>query len=340
MANIIALGHAVPEQIITNDDLAKFMDTSDEWIVARSGIKQRRWVREDNREFRGLCNYELALHATNNALSKTNITYGDIDAIVYATISPDNEMPGSGTLLASKISPNKPLAVFEVRNQCSGFLYGLMIANSLADTGRYSNILVVGVEIQSSGLQLSTLGRNTAVLFADGCGVAIVSANNHNSIASILKVKLFSNGQHVDKLGIKYPGFARDVPICSQDFLEEPCGVFPEMDGKFVFKAASLAMPAAIKEVVRECGLELSAIASVVPHQANQRILDMLSHELGGKIKVFSNIEKYGNTTAASIPLALSEAWLTGFVNKGEYVCLASFGAGFSWGASLIRMGD
>lgn len=337
MSYLLAVGHAVPSHVVSNESLTEFMDTSDDWIVTRSGIRERCWAREGNKVFRGVSSQELAYSATRDACNRGSVDVNDIDAIVYATISPDNEMPGSAVLLANMLNPSKAISIFEVRNQCSGFLYGMMLANSLIAAGTYKNILLVGVEIQSSGLNLSTVGRNTAVLFADGCGVAILSSQSKGALAKIHRTKLRSDGRYTDKLGIRYPAFARTCPVSVEDFSDEALGMYPEMDGKFVFKAASLAMPSIVKEILQDQGLQLADLDLVVPHQANQRIIDMLSAELGPTVKVFSNIAKYGNTTAASIPIALSESLYDGLITQGQKVCLVSFGAGFSWGAALLE---
>lgn len=341
MSFLIAVHHAVPPGIVTNHDLTKFMDTSDEWIKTRSGIKERRWVRDGNREGRGISNQQLAFEAASKALREAEISPQEIDLICYATISADNEMPGSGVLLQQMLAPEKAIPIFEIRNQCSGFIYALQVARGYIEAGAARNALVIGAEIQSTGLDLSDRGRNTAVLFADGAGAAVISSEPPSAQGQsaeghkLLSVSLASDGTHADKLGVALPGFAGACPIREEDF--DGAAVYPSMDGKFVFKMASLCMPRMVREVVINAGYSMSDLRCVIPHQANQRIIEMLAKDLGREVNVFSNIALYGNTTAASIPLALSEASRQGIMSAGDLVCLVSFGAGFSWGAALIR---
>jgi 3-oxoacyl-[acyl-carrier-protein] synthase-3 len=332
---ISAVEHFVPENAVTNNDLAAFMDTSDEWIQTRTGIKERHWVRKGNEEFRGITSHEMVCKAAIKAFKASGISARDIDIIFYATISPDNEMPGSGVLLKKLLGIERDIPVFEIRNQCSGFLYALQAARAYTENGKAQNVLVVGAEIQSTGLDLSTRGRNTAVLFADGAGVIILSASSQNG-HKLLNLKLRSSGIYHDKLGIKFPAYARPEYIKVEDFCGDAPGIYPNMDGKFVFKMASVKMPEIVKEILSESGYTLKDLKAVIPHQANLRIIEMLSASLGPEVKVFSNIQQYGNTTAASIPIALSEASKQNYLEKGDLVCLVSFGAGFSWGAALI----
>ena len=333
---ILGTGHAVPPRATTNAELATFMDTSDEWIQQRSGIKERRWCREGMREFVGSGNADLAERAIRMALTSAHIDSQAVDALIYVTISPDSEIPGSALEVAERLGlrPNAPH--FDVRNHCSGFLYGLLIARGLVESGRAQNVVVVGVEVQSSGLLLSDAGRGTAVLFGDGAGAVVVgpSAVAGTGIRQLL---IESNGEYAERLGVACPSFARAVPVSEGDFAEATPAAFPHMDGSLVFKLASATMPELVNRVLAAEGLPAQELSLVVPHQANQRILDMLGRALGAPEKVFSNIAHYGNTTGASIPLALSEAVQAGRVARGDWICLVSFGAGFSWGAALIK---
>lgn len=338
MASIAAVKHFVPEQIISNDDLSAFMETSDEWIRTRSGIEQRHWLRRGNEKFKSMTNHEMVYNAALQALNEAGLAKEEVDAIVYATISPDNEVPGSGVLLQQLLGIKDPIPVVEIRNQCSGFIFGLMVARSYVDSGSSKCVLVVGAEIQSSGLDLSTAGRATTVLFADGCGVAVIIPDTcSEGIHQILGIKLVTDGQYADKLGIRYPGFSRPVTVAPDDFDNGATGLFPEMDGKFVFKMASHFMPEVIRDLLKEHDLSPAQLKMIIPHQANQRIIDMLQASFAGEVSVFSNIAHYGNTTAASIPIATSEAISKGLIKSGDLIALVSFGAGFSWGACLIR---
>lgn len=336
MISIAAVEHYVPENIVSNQDLAGFMETSDEWIQTRSGIQQRRWVRRGNEVFKGQTNQEMVAAATDRALKAANLRYSDIDLICYATISPDNEMPGSGVLLKKLLKIERDIPIFEIRNQCSGFLYAVQTARAYLLSGKAKHVLVVGAEIQSSGLDLSTRGRNTAVLFADGAGVFILSKSESKE-RELIALKLHSDGSHDSRLGIKFPGYARQEFVNECDFEGEEPGVYPNMDGKFVFKMASTRMPEVVREILSDSGYSLKDLKVVVPHQANLRIIEMLSANLGPEVRVFSNIQQYGNTTAASIPIALSEASKQGVLKSGDLLCIVSFGAGFSWGAALIN---
>lgn len=349
MATIFGAGHYLPSQIVTNNDLCRFMETSDEWIVTRSGIRERRWLRRGFEsqpatasDAEPASNAGMAAEAIRRALAAAEIEVGALDAVFYATITADQEIPGSGSLVQAALGAGRPLPVVEIRNQCSGFLFALQLARAYVQRGTYKTVAVVGCEIQSSGLDLSTRGRNTAVLFADGAGAVILRADSsHDGRARpagvLIDLALHSDGRYADKLGVVAPGFARRCVVDSGDFDGEEPEIFPRMDGKFVFKVASEKMPEVIRELLDRQGLSLDDLSLVVPHQANQRILDMLAQQLGLGDRVYSNIACYGNTTAASIPIALSEVWAAGRLTPGALVALASFGSGFSWAGALIR---
>ncbi|MBX7138758.1 MAG: beta-ketoacyl-ACP synthase 3 [Oligoflexia bacterium] len=328
------IGYATPRHKVTNAMLSEFMDTSDQWIQERTGIKERRWARCGFEALGETSNLEMALVAARAALQNAGTAPQELDAIIYATITPDRELPGNAARLGVELGARADIPAYEVRNHCSGFLYGLQIGNALISAARCERVLVVGMELQSTGLNLCTAGRNTAVLFGDGGGAVVLQAR---STPGILRIKLASDGRYAEKLGLEAPGFKRGYYLKTEDFCGEQPGVSPRMEGKLIFKMASLRMPQVVRTVLGECGFSIEDLSIIIPHQANQRILDMLSHELEGRVEIFSNIASYGNTTAGSIPLALAEAVAQGKVKPGQLVCLTSFGAGFSWGAALCR---
>ncbi|MBX7144118.1 MAG: ketoacyl-ACP synthase III [Oligoflexia bacterium] len=336
MARVLGTGHAVPRHVVTNADLTAFMETSDEWIQQRSGIRERRWSRQGFATQGEARNVDLALEALHMALSSAKIDSSALDAVVYATITPDEEFPGSGVLLQELLAPAKAVPVFEVRNHCAGFIYALAVARAYIDSGTYKHVAVIGCELQSTGLLLSSAGRGTAVLFGDGAGAFVLGASTFDQ-PGIIGIELCSDGAFADKLGVDAPGFARACALQASHFDGEQPLTAPRMEGQLVFKMASQKMPEVIRKVLQKCGLGLENLDVIVPHQANQRIIEMVGRDLGCPEKIISNIARYGNTTAASIPLALSEAVTQGKIQHGQLVCLVSFGAGFSWGAALIR---
>jgi 3-oxoacyl-[acyl-carrier-protein] synthase-3 len=325
---VVSTGYYVPERVITNEDLTQWMDTSDEWIVQRSGISERRWVEG------GTGSSDLGKEAAEGALEAAGLEAGDLDCIIVATLSPDVYFPGSGVFLQRKLGI-KNVPCLDVRNQCSGFIYGLSIADAWIRAGMYKRILLVGTEVQSTGLILSTEGRDTAVLFGDGAGAAILGPTEDGD-RGVLSVNIHADGRHAEKLWMEAPG-SRYKPWLVAEQIEQGL-TRPMMEGRDVFKHAAVKMPAAVKEAVEEAGLNLDDIDYVIPHQANLRITQAVQKSLGlPDEKVISNIHKYGNTTAASIPIALHEAVEDGRIRRGSLVCLTAFGSGFTWGAALIR---
>jgi 3-oxoacyl-[acyl-carrier-protein] synthase-3 len=325
---VVSTGYYVPERVITNEDLTQWMDTSDEWIVQRSGISERRWVEG------GTGSSDLGKEAAERALEAAGLEAGDLDCIIVATLSPDVYFPGSGVFLQRKLGI-KNVPCLDVRNQCSGFIYGLSIADAWIRAGMYKRILLVGTEVQSTGLILSTEGRDTAVLFGDGAGAAILGPTEDGD-RGVLSVNIHADGRHAEKLWMEAPG-SRYKPWLVAEQIEQGL-TRPMMEGRDVFKHAAVKMPAAVKEAVEEAGLNLDDIDYVIPHQANLRITQAVQKSLGlPDEKVISNIHKYGNTTAASIPIALHEAVEDGRIRRGSLVCLTAFGSGFTWGAALIR---
>lgn len=328
VSRIAGLGHFVPERVVTNGDLSQWMETSDEWIRQRTGIEERRWVEGD------VGASDLAVPAAQQALAEAGIEASDLDMIVFATLSPDINFPGSSCLLQAKLGV-PGIATLDIRNQCTGFVYGLAVADQFVRTGMMNHILVVGGEVHSSGLDISTRGRDVAVLFGDGAGAAVVSASTDQN-RGILGHKLHADGAHHDILMLGAPASGRN-PRLTPQMLEEGLH-FPKMNGRAVFKHAATRFPEVIVEVLQAHGYGPADIDMLIPHQANLRISEFVAKRLGlSADRVHNNIQRYGNTTAASIPIALHEAVQAGRIKDGDLVVLAAFGAGLTWGASLIR---
>lgn len=328
----LGTGHAVPDNIVTNDDLAARMDTSDDWIQQRTGIKTRRYV-DFNKEPMGAS--ELGTRAARKALVAAGKSVDDVDLIIYATLSPDKTFPGDGVLVQAKLGVKAGVPALDIRNQCSGFLYGLQVADAFIRTGTYQCILLIGAEVHSTGLDFTTQGRDVTVLFGDGGAAAVLGPTNDPD-RGVLSVHVHADGRFADELHLPYPSSA-EMPRVSVERLASG-DQFPKMNGKNVFKHAVTRMPEAILEALQVNGLQISDIDLLIPHQANLRINEMVAKRLEiPPEKMFNNIEKYGNTTAASIPLALDEALQEGKLKRGDLLCLAAFGAGFTWGSALIR---
>ncbi|HYT03389.1 MAG TPA: beta-ketoacyl-ACP synthase III [Gemmatimonadales bacterium] len=324
----IATGFHVPERVVTNDDLSKLMDTSDEWITQRSGIKTRHWVAD------GETGVSLAREATLKALAKARMTPGDLDCIVYCTCTPDHFEPGNGVFLERELGL-ADIPAIDVRNQCSGFVYGLSVADAWIRTGQYRCILLVGAEVHSRGLDKTTRGRDTAVLFGDGAGVAILGPTDDPE-RGVLSTHLYADGRHAEKLWVDAPGLAHD-PFISEELLREGKH-HAVMEGRDVFKFASLLMPQSVARALAANGVGAGDVKLLVPHQANLRISEMVQKASGLRDdQVYNNIQKYGNTTAASIPIALDEALDEGRLERGDLVILTAFGSGFTWASAAIR---
>lgn len=326
-SRILGMGHHVPERVVTNADLTKWMDTSDEWIVQRTGIRERHWVEGD------VGATDLAEVAARAALEEAGLKTTDLDMIIFATLSPDLCFPGSACLLQDRLGlPGT--AALDIRNQCTGFVYGLATADQFIRSGMMNHVLVVGAEIHSSGLDISTRGRDVSVLFGDGAGAAVVgpSEDGHR----ILTSRLHADGRYAEILMTEAPA-SRKNPRFTLDMFESGAH-YPRMDGQAVFKQAVQRLPEVILEVLGAEGYAPTDIDLLVPHQANLRINEMVTRLMKLPAdKVYNNIQRYGNTTAASIPIALHEAILEGRVQSGNLVVLAAFGAGLTWGANLIR---
>ncbi len=327
---IRSIGRCVPPEIVTNDDLAGVMETDDEWIQQRSGIRQRHHVREST----GAAG--LGAAAAAEALELAGVGADEIDCVLFATLSPDYEMPSSACVLQDHLGISG-VPAFDVRNQCTGFLYGLSTADAFLQSGRYEKILLVGGEVHSTGLDFTTRGRQVAVLFGDGAG-AVVLDRGASDERGILSTHLHSEGKFADKLWLEAVA-AREKCSLSEDMIagEEP-KIFPKMQGRYVFKHAISRSCEAITEAVEANGYSVSDIDLLVPHQANLRINQMVAATLEfPEEKVVNNIQTLGNTTAATIPLALYDALADGRLKEGDLVCLVAFGAGFTWASALIR---
>ena len=328
---IRGVGRYLPEKIVTNFDLEKIMDTSDQWIRERTGIKERRFADVE----KGETTSYMGAQAAQKALEMAGLKPSDIDFIIFATLSPDYFFPGSGCPLQEHLGLFG-IGAMDIRNQCTGFIYALSTADQFIKTGMYNNILVVGAEVHTSGLNLTTEGRDVAVLFGDGAGAVVVSAYDGNDGRGILTNHLHADGRYARELWVEAPG-SRYRPHLNEEILKSG-KIYPYMNGRYVFKHAVTRFPEVILEALKAAKVKIEDVDLVIPHQANQRITEAVQMRLRlPKEKVFSNIHKYGNTTAASIPIAMSEAVEQGLIKEGSLVCLAAFGSGFTWASSLIR---
>ena len=331
-SKISGLGYYVPENVVTNDDLSKIMDTNDEWIQERTGIKERRHIirGEDTTT-------SMGVKAAKIAIERSKVAKEDIDFVIFATLSPDYYFPGPGVLVQRDLGL-RTVGALDVRNQCSGFIYALSVADQYIKTGMYKNILIIGSEVHSTGLDMTDRGRGVSVIFGDGAGAAILSREEDLS-KGILSTHLHSEGQHAEELIVKAPGMGNrwvtDI-IADNDPTDE--SYFPYMNGQFVFKNAVVRFSEVINEGLVANNLSVSDIDMLIPHQANLRISQFIQQKFGlSDNQVFNNIQKYGNTTAASIPIALTEAWELGKIKEGDTVVLAAFGSGFTWASAIIK---
>lgn len=336
----------VPTNVVTNDDLKKYMDTSDEWIRERTGITERRYAHRTEET-----TTTMGVEAAKIAIERAGINIADIDFIIFATISPDYYFPGCGVLVQRALKM-KEIGALDIRNQCSGFVYALSVADQFIQTGMYKNILVIASEKQSFGLDFSTRGRNISVIFGDGAGAVILQPTEKEG-QGILSTHLHSDGESAEMLAMYNPGTHANhwTDHKLADFDEAEVGEmfmskamidnaqnFPYMDGPAVFKKAIVKFPEVIMESLHKNGLTVSDLSLLVPHQANLRIAQFVQQKLQLRDEqVYNNIQHYGNTTAASIPIALCEAWEKGKIKEGDLVCLAAFGSGFTWASALLR---
>jgi 3-oxoacyl-[acyl-carrier-protein] synthase III len=345
-SRIAGIGMYVPEQVVSNNDLTAVMDTSDEWIKERTGIHERRYATrfEDTTTTMGV-------EAAKIAMQRAGVTPADIDFIVFATLSPDYYFPGCGVLVQRTLKM-KEIGALDVRNQCSGFIYGLSVADQFIKTGMYKNILLIGSELHSYGLDFSTRGRNVSVIFGDGAGAVVLQPTDDPG-RGVLSTHLHSDGSEAEMLSMMNPGFhaGKFVPekrpaepsqpyggvFLTQEVLDKQ-DIYPYMDGQGVFKKAVIKFPEVIQEALAANNLSTSDLSLLVPHQANLRISQFVQHKLHLRDdQVYNNIQRFGNTTAASIPIALCEAWEAGKIKDGDLICLAAFGSGFTWGSALLK---
>src|SRR6187402_1731970 len=331
-SKITGLGYYVPDNIVTNEDLSKIMDTNDEWIQERTGIQERRHIihGEDTTT-------SMGVKAAKIAIERSGVAKEDIDFVVFATLSPDYYFPGPGVLVQRDLGL-KTVGALDVRNQCSGFVYALSVADQYIKTGMYKNILVIGSEVQSTGLDMTTRGRGVSVIFGDGAGAAVLS-REEDLTKGILSTHLHSEGVHAEELVLKAPGMGgRWVTDILADNNSDDESYFPYMNGQFVFKSAVVRFSEVINEGLEANNLQISDIDMLIPHQANLRISQFIQKKFRlTDDQVYSNVQKYGNTTAASIPIALTEAWEQGKIKTGDTVVLSAFGSGFTWGSVIIR---
>jgi 3-oxoacyl-[acyl-carrier-protein] synthase-3 len=344
-SKIAGIGYYVPKNVYTNTDLSRFMDTTDEWIQERTGIKERRFA--DRYEE---TTTTMGIEAAKIAIERAGITAKEVDFIIFATLSPDYYFPGCGVLLQREMGMGE-VGALDIRNQCSGFVYALSVADQFVKTGMYKNVLVVGSEKHSFAMDFETRSRNVSVIFGDGAGAVVLQPTDEKG-KGILSTHLHSDGADAEMLAMHYPGahankWMKDKPA----FPDQELGglfmtpeilasgaVLPYMDGPVVFKKAVVKFPEVIREALAANNLTEKDIDLLVPHQANLRISQYVQNLLGlSDDQVFNNIQKYGNTTAASVPIALCEAWEAGKIKDGDLVCLAAFGSGFAWASALIR---
>ena len=331
-SKIAGLGYYVPSNVVTNDDLSKVIDTNDEWIQERTGIQERRYIvrGEDTTT-------SMGVKAAEIAIERAGIAKDDIDFVVFATLSPDYYFPGPGVLVQRDLGL-RTVGALDVRNQCSGFIYAISVADQYIKTGMYKNILVIGSEVHSTGLDMTTRGRGVSVIFGDGAGAAVLS-REEDTTKGILSTHLHSEGQHAEELALQAPGmggrWVTDI-IADNDPNDE--SYYPYMNGQFVFKNAVVRFAEVINEGLAANNLEVSDIDMLIPHQANLRISQFIQNKFKlSDDQVYNNSQKYGNSTAASIPIALTEAWEKGKIKSGDTVVLAAFGSGFTWASAIIK---
>ncbi len=331
-SKITGLGMYVPENVVTNADLVKLMDTSHEWIVERTGVEERRHIKKGD----GNTTAIMGVKAAKIAIERAGIDKNDIDLILFATLSPDYYFPGSGVLVQEELDiPTCP--AMDIRNQCSGFIYALSTADQFIKTGMYKNVLVIGAENHSGGLDMTTRGRGVSVIFGDGAGAVVISREDDNT-KGILSTHLHSQGKFAEELSLIGPSTNRWVPEIIEANDPDDISYYPYMNGQLVFKNAVVRFSEVINEGLKKTGWTPQDISLLVPHQANLRIAQFIQKKFGlQNSQVYNNIQSYGNTTAASIPIALTEAWEQGRVKEGDKIVLAAFGSGFTWGSAMIQ---
>ena len=331
-SKIIGLGKFLPDNIVTNKDLEKTMETSNEWIIERTGIEERRHIKKGDNEGTA----SMGVKAAKIALERAKIKAQEIDLILFATLSPDYYFPGSGVLVQEALDiPDCP--AMDIRMQCSGFVYAVSTADQFIKTGMYKNVLVIGSEYHSGGLDMTTRGRGVSVIFGDGAGAVVMTREENNEIG-ILSSHLHSEGKHAEELSLIGPNTGRWVPEIIAENKPDDISYYPYMNGQFVFKNAVVRFAEVINEGLEKTGWSPDQIGMFIPHQANLRIAQFVQRKFGlSDDQVYNNIQRYGNTTAASIPIALTEAWEEGKIVPGTKVVIAAFGSGFTWGSVMIQ---
>ncbi len=330
-SQIVGIGHYVPDNVVTNKDLEKMMDTTDEWIVERTGIHERRWIDPTTDDSPSV----MGTKAARKALENANLTPDDVDFIIFATLSPDYYFPGPGVQVQEQLGIRE-VGALDVRNQCSGFVYSLSVADQFVKTGMYKTVLVIGSENHSGGLEKTTRGRGVTVIFGDGAGAVVLQRTEEDR--GILSTHLHSEGKHAEELALIGPATGRWVDRIIEENDPEDSSYYPYMNGNFVFKHAVTRFQEVIHEALMQNNLKPEDLDLLIPHQANLRISQFIQRQM--KLpddKVYNNIMRYGNTTAASIPIALSEACQEGKIKPGNIVCFAAFGSGFTWASALIK---
>ncbi|MEO8712609.1 MAG: beta-ketoacyl-ACP synthase III [Parafilimonas sp.] len=342
---IAGIGMYVPSDIFTNEDMTKYMDTSDEWIQERTGIKERRFANRFNET-----TATMGIEAAKIAIERAGITAQDVDFIIFATLSPDYFFPGCGVLVQRELKM-KEIGALDIRNQCSGFVYALSVGDQFIRSGMYKNILIIGSEKHSFAIDFNTRSRNISVIFGDGAGAVILQPTDDED-RGILSTHLHSDGNDAEILAIFNPGShanhwkkglanyddAEIGELYESHSMIDNKQNLPVMDGPAVFKRAIIKFPEVIIEALNKNGYSPADISLLIPHQANLRISQFVQQKL--KLtdeQVYNNIQKYGNTTAASVPIALCEAWQEGKIKKGDLVCMAAFGSGFTWASALMK---
>jgi 3-oxoacyl-[acyl-carrier-protein] synthase-3 len=331
-SKIIGMGKYVPENVVTNNDLTSMMDTSNEWIVERTGIEERRHIKKGD----GNTTASMGIKAAKIAIERANIDKNDIHLILFATLSPDYYFPGSGVIVQKELDIHTCPAM-DIRNQCSGFIYALSTADQFIKTGMYQNVLIIGSENHSGGLDMTTRGRGVSVIFGDGAG-AVVLSRSEDTDKGILSTHLHSEGKFAEELALIGPSTNRWVPQILEANDPSDISYYPNMNGQLVFKNAVVRFSEVIMEGLQQNNMAPNEIDMLIPHQANLRISQFIQRKFGlSDDQVYNNIMRYGNTTAGSIPIALTEAWEEGKIKSGDLVVLAAFGSGFTWGSALIR---
>jgi 3-oxoacyl-[acyl-carrier-protein] synthase-3 len=325
---IVGTGRSLPDRVVTNDDLAERMDTSDEWIRTRTGIQERRWITPGER------GVVFGRSAALEALAMAGLAPADLDAIVYATSTPDQFLPGNGVYLQRELCIAASIPAIDIRMQCAGFVYALSVADAYIRTGSFRRVLVVGQEVQSTRLDVSTAGRYTSVIFADGAGAVVLEAAEEDG-RGILAFDLHGEGQNAEKLWVEGPGSLSPPAEWPAELAEGRFWL--RMDGREVFRHAVARMPESVRAAIERAGRSVAEIDLLIAHQANLRISEAVQKELGLRDdQTYNNIQRYGNTTAATIPIALDECVRAGRLARGDLVVFTAFGSGFVWGSCVL----